>query len=60
VIIDRKAKTDLLADNLFVVDAGMHADLPTGNTMAIVMVAAEHAAQKIIALDGASNSIAFP
>ncbi|KAF3003121.1 hypothetical protein E8E13_008377 [Curvularia kusanoi] len=37
-------------DNLFVVDASMHADLPTGNTMAIVMVAAEHAAQKIIAL----------
>ncbi|KAF9690601.1 hypothetical protein EKO04_011342 [Ascochyta lentis] len=42
-------------DNLFVVDAGMHADLPTGNTMAIVMVAAEHAAQKIIALDGKAN-----
>lgn len=33
----------------------MHADLPTGNTMAIVMVAAEHAAQRIIALDGASS-----
>jgi cellobiose dehydrogenase (acceptor) len=38
-------------DNLFVVDAGMHADIPTGNTMAIVMVAAEHAVQKIMALD---------
>ncbi|KAH6639582.1 cellobiose dehydrogenase [Boeremia exigua] len=38
-------------DNLFIVDAGMHVDLPTGNTQAIVMVAAEHAAQKIIALD---------
>ncbi|KAF3035596.1 hypothetical protein E8E12_007622 [Didymella heteroderae] len=47
-------------DNLFVVDAGMHSDLPTGNTMAIVMVAAEHAAQKIIALDGVSNSTGSP
>ncbi|KAF2690244.1 carbohydrate-binding module family 1 protein [Lentithecium fluviatile CBS 122367] len=37
-------------DNLFVVDAGMHPDIPTGNTMAIVMVAAEHAVQKILAL----------
>jgi cellobiose dehydrogenase (acceptor) len=51
-----KVVTDLLSDNLFVVDAGIHADLPTGNTMAIVMVAAEHAAQKIMALGGASNS----
>jgi cellobiose dehydrogenase (acceptor) len=34
----------------------MHPDLPTGNTQAIVMVAAEHAAAKIIALDGAANS----
>lgn len=39
-------------DNLFVVDAGMHADLPSGNTHVIVMVAAEHAVKKIIALDG--------
>ncbi|TLS25085.1 hypothetical protein PpBr36_07515 [Pyricularia pennisetigena] len=37
-------------DNLFVVDASMHADLPTGNTVAIVMVAAERAVEKIIAL----------
>ncbi|KAF2122416.1 hypothetical protein BDV96DRAFT_627478 [Lophiotrema nucula] len=35
----------------YVVDAGMHADLPTGNTQAIVGVAAEHAVQKILALD---------
>ncbi|KAF3045346.1 hypothetical protein E8E11_007163 [Didymella keratinophila] len=35
-------------------------DLPTGNTMAIVMVAAQHAAQKIIALDGASNRTHIP
>ncbi|KAM3086070.1 hypothetical protein ACMFMG_000206 [Clarireedia jacksonii] len=39
-------------DNLFVVDASMHPDLPTGNTQAIVMVAAEKAAEKILALAG--------
>ena len=39
-------------DNLFVVDASMHPDLPTGNTQAIVMVAAEAAAEKILALKG--------
>lgn len=43
-------------ENLFVVDAGMHADLPTGNTQAIVMVAAEHAAQRIVALDDAGDA----
>ncbi|KAM0278614.1 hypothetical protein ACHAQH_005089 [Verticillium albo-atrum] len=37
-------------DNLFVVDASFHPDLPTGNTQAIVMVAAEHAVKKIITL----------
>lgn len=37
-------------DNLFVVDASIHADMPTGNTQAIVMVVAEKAAQKILAL----------
>jgi cellobiose dehydrogenase (acceptor) len=36
-------------DNLFVVDASFHPDLPTGNAQAIIMVAAEHAIQKIIA-----------
>ncbi|ROW06323.1 hypothetical protein VPNG_07498 [Cytospora leucostoma] len=36
-------------DNIYVVDASMHPDLPTGNTQAIVMVAAEHAAKKILA-----------
>ncbi|KAF2147058.1 uncharacterized protein K452DRAFT_214995, partial [Aplosporella prunicola CBS 121167] len=35
-------------DNLFVVDASIHPDLPTGNTQAIVMVVSEHAAKKII------------
>ncbi|TVY58442.1 Cellobiose dehydrogenase [Lachnellula cervina] len=44
-------------DNLFVVDASIHPDLPTGNTQAIVMVVAEHAASKILALgSSASNS----
>ncbi|KAI8155319.1 Cellobiose dehydrogenase [Colletotrichum sp. SAR 10_70] len=35
-------------DNLYVVDASIHPDLPTGNTQAIVMVAAEHAAAQIL------------
>lgn len=34
-------------DNLFVVDASFHPDLPTGNTQAMVMVAAEAAAKKV-------------
>lgn len=38
-------------DNLFVVDASIHPDLPTGNTQAIIMVVAEAAAAKIIAYD---------
>lgn len=41
-------------DNIYVVDASMHPDLPTGNTQAIIMVAAEHAAKVI--LNGASSS----
>ncbi|TDZ15951.1 Cellobiose dehydrogenase [Colletotrichum orbiculare MAFF 240422] len=36
-------------DNLFVVDASIHPDLPTGNTQAIIMITAEHAAEKIAA-----------
>ncbi|KAH6685971.1 cellobiose dehydrogenase [Plectosphaerella plurivora] len=36
-------------DNLFVTDASIHPDLPTGNTQAIVMVAAEAAVAKILA-----------
>ncbi|KAH7343061.1 hypothetical protein BKA65DRAFT_526989 [Rhexocercosporidium sp. MPI-PUGE-AT-0058] len=43
-------------DNIFVVDASIHPDLPTGNTQAIVMVVAEHAAAKIIALGASSAS----
>lgn len=49
-------------DNLFVVDASIHPDLPTGNTQAIIMVVAEHAASKIAAYEvanwNASNSTA--
>ncbi|CZT03150.1 related to cellobiose dehydrogenase [Rhynchosporium agropyri] len=49
-------------DNIFVVDASIHPDLPTGNTQAIVMVVAEHAVAKIIALgaSAASNSTTTP
>lgn len=36
-------------DNLFVVDASIHPDLPTGNTQSIIMITAEHAAKKIAA-----------
>jgi cellobiose dehydrogenase (acceptor) len=36
-------------DNLFVVDASFHPGLSTGNNQAYVMVAAEHAIQRIIA-----------
>jgi cellobiose dehydrogenase (acceptor) len=39
-------------DNLFVVDASFHPDLSTGNNQAFVMVAAEHAIQKIIQREG--------
>ncbi|KAM0495838.1 hypothetical protein ACHAP8_007745 [Fusarium lateritium] len=41
-------------DNLYVVDGSIHPDLPTGNTQATIMVAAEHAASKI--LNGGSGS----
>ncbi|KAK1974153.1 GMC oxidoreductase [Colletotrichum cereale] len=43
-------------DNLFVVDASIHPDLPTGNTQAIVMVAAEHAAAQILGGAGTGNN----
>jgi cellobiose dehydrogenase (acceptor) len=39
-------------DNLYIVDASFHPDLPTGNSQAIIMIAAEHAVQKIIAQGG--------
>ncbi|RGP76201.1 cellobiose dehydrogenase [Fusarium sporotrichioides] len=34
--------------NLFVVDGSMHPEVPTGNTQAFIMVAAAHAANKIL------------
>jgi cellobiose dehydrogenase (acceptor) len=43
-------------DNLFVVDASIHPDLPTGNTQAIIMVVAEHAAKKIAAFKVANST----
>ncbi|RAH78752.1 FAD/NAD(P)-binding domain-containing protein [Aspergillus japonicus CBS 114.51] len=49
-------------ENLYVVDASIHPDLPTGNTQAIVMIAAEAAVARIIAQGtdavSASSSIA--
>ncbi|KAI0018443.1 GMC oxidoreductase [Xylariomycetidae sp. FL0641] len=36
-------------DNLYVVDASAHPDLPTGNTQAMVYVVAEKAAERILA-----------
>ena len=60
-VVDTNAKV-FGTDNIFVVDASIHPDLPTGNTQAIVMVVAEHAAGKIIALgaSSASNSTTTP
>ncbi|RGP80025.1 cellobiose dehydrogenase [Fusarium longipes] len=52
-VVDTDAKV-WGTENLYVVDASIHPDLPTGNTQAIVMVAAEHAASKI--LNGGSGS----
>ncbi|KAK2035236.1 GMC oxidoreductase [Colletotrichum zoysiae] len=46
-------------NNLFVVDASIHPDLPTGNTQAIVMVAAEHAAAQILGGAGTGNTTGF-
>ncbi|KAH7304806.1 cellobiose dehydrogenase [Stachybotrys elegans] len=47
-VVDLNAKV-YGTDNLFVTDAGIHPDLPTGNTQAIVMVVAEAAVAKILA-----------
>ncbi|KAI9051554.1 hypothetical protein LZ554_004600 [Drepanopeziza brunnea f. sp. 'monogermtubi'] len=43
-------------DNIYVVDASIHPDLPTGNTQAMVMVVAEHAVAKIIGASGSGTS----
>ncbi|KAL1591978.1 hypothetical protein SLS60_011570 [Paraconiothyrium brasiliense] len=55
VVVDTNAQV-YGTDNLFVVDASIHADLPTGNTQATVMVVAEHAVAKILALNGTSRA----
>ncbi|CAG9990994.1 unnamed protein product [Clonostachys byssicola] len=47
-VVDTNAKV-YGVDNLFVSDASIHADLPSGNSQAIVMVVAEAAAAKILA-----------
>jgi cellobiose dehydrogenase (acceptor) len=65
VVVDTDTKV-YGTDNLFVVDASMHPDLPTGNTQAIVLVAAEHAAARILDLqsgagaNGTATSTATP
>lgn len=51
VVVDTDTKV-YGTDNLFVVDASMHPDLPTGNTQVAVMIAAENAAARILALNG--------
>lgn len=43
-------------DNLFVVDASIHPELPTGNTQSIIMITAEHAARKIASFNVAGSS----
>ncbi|KAG2415949.1 hypothetical protein HFD88_007141 [Aspergillus terreus] len=43
-------------ENLYIVDASIHPDLPTGNTQAIVMVAAEAAVPRILAQDNTQGS----
>lgn len=53
VVVDTDTKV-YGTDNLFVVDASIHPDLPTGNTQAIVMVAAEVAVERILALGGST------
>ncbi|KAF2123535.1 carbohydrate-binding module family 1 protein [Dothidotthia symphoricarpi CBS 119687] len=55
VVVDTDTKV-YGTDNLFVVDASMHPDLPTGNTQAIIMVAAEAAAARILALGSSSGT----
>lgn len=45
-------------DNLFVVDASIHPDLPTGNTQAIIMIVGEQAAEKIVNFKVTSDSSA--
>ncbi|KAF1948143.1 FAD/NAD(P)-binding domain-containing protein [Byssothecium circinans] len=55
VVVDTDTKV-YGTENLFVVDASMHPDLPTGNTQAMVMVAAERAAERILAVGSGSSA----
>ncbi|KAM5341278.1 hypothetical protein ACJ41O_015387 [Fusarium nematophilum] len=50
-VVDTNAKV-YGVDNLFISDASIHPDLPTGNSQAIVMVIAEAAVAKILAFKG--------
>ncbi|KAH7070047.1 choline dehydrogenase [Paraphoma chrysanthemicola] len=59
VVVDTDTKV-YGTDNLFVVDASFHPDLPTGNTQAIIMVAAEAAAARILALGKSSSNGTVP
>lgn len=43
-------------DNIYVVDGSVHPDLPTGNSQAIIMVVAEHAAKVILNEAGTTTS----
>ncbi|KAK7226869.1 hypothetical protein V2G26_014872 [Clonostachys chloroleuca] len=47
-------------DNLFVVDASIHPDLPTGNTQSIIMITAEHAAEKITGIKSSPTTPETP
>uniref|UniRef100_A0A8H7TL61 Glucose-methanol-choline oxidoreductase N-terminal domain-containing protein n=1 Tax=Bionectria ochroleuca TaxID=29856 RepID=A0A8H7TL61_BIOOC len=47
-VVDTNAKV-YGTDNLFITDASIHPDLPSGNSQAIVMVVAEAAVEKILA-----------
>lgn len=47
-VVDADTKV-IGTENVFVADASIHYDVPTGNTNAMVMVVAEHAARKIAA-----------
>lgn len=55
VVVDTDTKV-YGTDNLFVVDASIHPDLPTGNTQVAVMIVAEQAVAKILAAAGGSSA----
>ncbi|OJJ33726.1 hypothetical protein ASPWEDRAFT_28927 [Aspergillus wentii DTO 134E9] len=55
-VVDTNAKV-YGTENLFVVDASIHPDLPTGNTQAIVQIAAEAAVARIIKLGKSSAAV---